>query len=337
MKYTGIIRMLVVTLILSLLLMAVPVLPVHATNDTTLSVSTGQPGDTITISGTNFTPSTDTSEKWVNIYFTSDTAVVGYYIDNQIDSYELVGWALIGEIHYADEGEFTTTFTVPSSLTDGSATGTVISGTFYVVVTLSGATLVKSVTQFTVASGALTVSPATGPVDTAVRISGTGFIGGTAITVTYDGTAVLIDSGSTTTGTDGSLDSYIYIPEGVAGARTITVTVGGSDVTATFTVVPDILITPQSGEAGKTVLISCTGFARRAVPTIYFNAYPVETLSPVIADTSGTFSASFLVPEGLNAGVYQVEADDGTNLAVASFTLNVAPPIEPTPEPEPTP
>ena len=85
------------------------------------------------------------------------------------------------------------------------------------------------------------------------------------------------------------------------------------------------------------MLISCTGFARRAVPTIYFNAYPVETLSPVIADTSGTFSASFLVPEGLNAGVYQVEADDGTNLAVASFTLNVAPPIEPTPEPEPTP
>ena len=337
MKYTGIIRMLVVTLILSLLLMAVPALPVHATNDITVSPASGKVGDTIIISGTNFTPSTDASEKWARVIFAQTSALVGQYIDTNVTTYEEVANTLIGEEYSSTEGDFNVTFTVPATLSDGSIVTTVTSGTYYVYVTLYGATLIKSVSTFTVASGALTISPTSGPVDTAVRIVGTGFVASTAISITYDGTAVLIDSGSAITGTDGSLDSYIYIPEGVSGARTITVTVGSSEVTATFTVVPDILITPQSGEAGKTVLVSCTGFARRAVPIIYFNAYPVETQSPVIADTSGTFSASFLVPEGLTAGVYQVEADDGDNLAVASFTLNVAPPIEPTPEPEPTP
>jgi len=337
MKYGKILRMFVVTLILSLLLTAIPVLPVYATNDTTLSPASGKVGDTITITGTAFTPSTATSEKWARIIFARDSALVGQYIDTNVSTYEDVKNAFIGEEYTSTEGEFSTTFTVPANLTDGSVDAAVASGTYYVYVTFLGATLIKSKAQFTIASGAITVTPVAGPVDTALRIVGTGFVPSTTITVTYDGTAVAIGSGDVVTKTNGALDSTIYVPEGISGGHTISVTVGSSEVSTTFTVTPDIIITPQSGAAGATVLISCTGFARRAVPTIYFNAYPVETLTPVIATTSGSFSASFYVPEGLTAGVYTVEADDGTNLATASFTVNVAPPAEPTPEPEPEP
>jgi len=337
MKYSRILRMLGVVIIMSLLLAAVPALPALATNDITLSVSSGKVGSTVTVTGTNFTPSTESSEKWVKIYFSSNSANAGNYVDNQVVTYEAVANTQVGYQNDADEGDFTATFTVPSVLDDGNVDVTVTSGTYYVFVTLLGQTLIKSVAQFTVAAGAITISPTLGPVDTAVRITGTGFVPSTAITIKYDSVAVTIGDGDTVTGTSGNFDSYLYVPESVAGSHTITIVVGTSDVSKTFTVKPDIIISPQSGEAGTQVTVSCAGFSRRAQPVIYFNAYPVETLTGVIADTEGSFSTSFIVPEGLAAGVYAVEADDGTYLATASFNLNIAPPPEPIPEPEPTP
>jgi hypothetical protein len=337
MKYSRIFRMFGVAVIMSLLLVAVPAFPAMATNDITLSVSSGKVGDTVTVTGTNFTPSTESSEKWVRVIFSSNSAIAGNYIDNHVITYEVVANAQVGEENMADEGDFTASFTIPSSLTDGSVGGTVTSGTYYIYVTLLGQTLIKSVSQFTIAAGEITISPATGPVDTALRIAGTGFIPSTAITIKYDNVAVTISDGDTVTNTSGNFDSYIYVPESVAGSHTITVIVGSSDVSKTFTVKPDIIISPQSGEAGTQVTVSCAGFSRRAQPIIYFNAYPVETLTGVIADTKGSFSTSFIVPEGLAAGVYLIEADDGSYVATASFNLNVAPPPEPTPGPEPTP
>ena len=302
MKYSRTLRMLGIVIVMSLLLAVVPALPALATNDIALSVSSAKVGDTVTITGTNFTPSTESSEKWVRVIFSSNSAIAGNYIDNHVITYENVANAQVGEVNMADEGNFSVSFTIPSSLTDGTTLGTVTSGTYYIYITLLGQTLIKSVSQFTIAAGEITISPTLGPVDTAVRIAGTGFVPSTAITMNYDNVAVTIGDGDTVTNTSGNFDSYLYVPESVAGSHTITIIVSGSDVSKTFTVQPDILISPQSGEAGTTVSMSCAGFSRRAQPTIYFNTYPVETLTGVIADTKGSFSTSFIVPEGLTAG-----------------------------------
>ncbi len=335
MKYSRFLRMLGIILILSLMLMAVPTLPVFAYDyDIELTPTSGKIGDTITIVGDDFSPSTETSEKWARIIFAEDEAIAGNFIDNNVQTYEVVANAPIGYEGDNDEGEFYTSFTVPSALNDGTDDESVTSGTYYIYVTLLGYTTIKSVTEFTVTAGAVTITPTAGPVDTAVRITGTGFAASTTIVVKYDGTSIAIDDGDVITKTTGAMDSYIYAPESVAGSHTITVTVGGSEISGTFTVQPDIIISPQSGEAGTTVLLSCTGFGRRLVPTVFFNAYPVETLTPVITDTKGSFSTSFIVPEGLNAGVYLVEADDQTNLATVSFTLTVPQQAETPTQPE---
>ncbi len=341
MKYSRILRMLGIVLILSLLLMAVPALPAMATNDIALSVSSGKVGDTVTITGTNFTSTVQ--ERYARIIFSSVQANIAQLIDTNVTVYKVLTNTLIAFLDDPSPGTFSTTFQIPSTMTNSTSAASVAvtSGTYYIYVTittLSGESqVIRSAATFTVAAGAITISPVTGPVDTAVRIVGTGFAPTTAISVEYDSAAVPIGDGDTITGTSGNFDSYLYVPESVAGSHTITVTVGSSDVSETFTVQPDILISPQSGEAGTTVSLSCAGFSRRAQPIIYFNAYPVETLTGVIADTKGSFSTSFIVPEGLTARVYLIEADDGNYVATASFNLNVAPPPEPTPELEPTP
>jgi len=181
------------------------------------------------------------------------------------------------------------------------------------------------------------IDPPIGPVDTPVTITGNSFVANTAITAQYDGVALPIEGGHTTTQTDGTFSSTVYIPESTAGSHTITVTVGTTSVSSTFTVTRDIIINPQSGTAGTQVTISGTGFVRRPQATFYFNGSQIQGVSSLLSDSKGSFSAIITIPSGLDAGVYTIEADDGTDIATAIFTLNVVPQPEPEPEPEPTP
>jgi len=346
MKHARIFRRLGVAIILALLLVTIPVGTALAARAITLSASTGKVGDIITVTGTGFYRSTDDLSRFVNIYFSSDPppAVTNFYINQQITHYVILftGTQVSqGDGINVETGTISRTVTIPTTI----GTTSVAPGiTYYIYVTgeynipTNPNTLVGAYASFSVTGGEISISPLQGKVDSLITITGSNFAPNTAISVKFDGTVVPIESGSTVTSTTGTLTSSIAVPDGTAGAKTVSVTVGIMEKTATFTVTPDILITPQSGGSGTTVLVSGTGFGRRVVPTIYFNNYPAETLAPVLTDTKGTFSASFLIPgEGLSAGVYQVEADDGTDTAAASFTLTVAPPPKPEPEPEPVP
>ncbi|MCJ7605757.1 MAG: hypothetical protein MUO19_06960 [Dehalococcoidales bacterium] len=183
----------------------------------------------------------------------------------------------------------------------------------------------------------MTISPLTGEVDSTITITGTSFLASTVLTVTFDGIAVTPTSGATTSAA-GAVAATIAVPDAIAGIHYIVVTDGTSSKTATFTVTPDIIITPQSGEAGATVLVSGTGFGRRVVPNLFFNSQPVSPVTPVLTNTSGTFTASFIVPKTvLASGSYQIEADDNVNVSTAPFTLIVAAQPTPTPTPTPTP
>ncbi|UCH00662.1 MAG: hypothetical protein JSU78_01450, partial [Deltaproteobacteria bacterium] len=58
-----------------------------------------------------------------------------------------------------------------------------------------------------------------------------------------------IESGDDETDGDGEFASIILIPESTAGVHTVTVIVDGTEVEAEFTVEPEIIIDPTSGEA----------------------------------------------------------------------------------------
>ncbi|MFC1942352.1 IPT/TIG domain-containing protein [Chloroflexota bacterium] len=336
MKPAKFLRILSITLILSLLLIVIPAMPALAyTWDTTIDPDEGAIGDEITITGDDFSYSTDLNEKWVRIYFAKDEANEGDNIDDEVDTYEHVDSEQVGYEDESDEGEFETTFTVPESLTDGDDEEDVTPGTYYIYTTMTYSTgpttIIRSVNEYTVIGGEISeIDPEEGPVDTLVNITGSDFAGSTTITIEFDGDEVDIEEGAKTA-SDGDLDSSFYIPESIAGDHTITVSVGSNSEEIEFTVEADIIISPQSGEAGTEVTVSGTGFDRREDVKIWFN----DNIGVITdtTDSTGSFTAKFDVPADLEASIYDVAAEDGTNVANANFTYNVTPASPPPPDP----
>ncbi len=338
MKYTKILRILSLFIILSLLVIALPATPVQALGTLTLVPEEGSIGGRITIAGEGFIQSTDTSEKSAIIYFSREEATIIHDIDDDVTVYKIVdSW-----VYLSFEGEFETTFTVPAKLDDGVDEDDyedVTSGTYYLYLcyylgtTDTIATKIRAFAEFTVIAGQVTIDPDEGPVATEAEITGTDFGTRENITIEYDGDDVDID-GDDRTDSDGEFTSYILIPESTAGDHTITVTVAGSEVEADFTVEPEIIISPTSGEADTEVSVSGTGFGRRKEVTVYFaNA----GLATVDADSDGSFDVTFDVPD-LGEGIYDIEAeDDDDNLDKAKFTITVSATPAPAPSPTPTP
>lgn len=326
MKFTKILRVLSLAAVLSLLVLAFPASA--QTRFITLYPEEGSIGSEIDLAGEGFNASTVDTDRYANIYFSSDEASTVHDIDDEVTRYKI-----LREGQWLDEeGEFVTSFDVPDVLDDGDDTEDVSVGTYYVYVTHYPVARIRAVAEFTVIGGQTTIDPDTGPVGTEAEITGADFSSNNNITVEYDGTEVDIESGDDETDGSGEFDSFILIPESTAGDHTISVTVSGNEVTVSFTVEPEIVLSPTSGEADTEVSVSGTGFGRREDLIVYFGNNALVTAT---ADTRGTFASSFSVPE-LDAGIYNVEAeDDDSNVDRAKFTITVPPP--PTPAPGPTP
>jgi hypothetical protein len=342
MKQIRILRILGIATILSLLVIAIPAVPALAYSyDIEIDPEEGAIGDEIAIVGDDFSYSTETTEKWAKIYFTDVEVDEGDLIAN-LDTYELVESEFIGEYDTADEGEFETTFEVPAELTDGADDEVVVPGTYYIFVVIEttlGVSPIRAVAEFTVTGGEISLDIDEGPVDTLVEITGEYFVADEEIEITYHNGSTTVDiaieDGDDETDSDGEFASIISIPESTAGAHDLTVTVGTTEVEAEFTVEPDILITPQSGEAGTLITVSGTGFSKREEVEIWFNDN--IGVATTTTGSTGSFTATFNVPSGLEASIYNVDAEDGTNVARAKFTLTVPPPPPPTTEPTETP
>ncbi len=330
MKKMRILRLLGIALIASMLLSIIPASAVFAAKDIDLSDSSVEVGDTIEITGTDWPASTEESQKWADVYLSADNVAVGKYVSDDLERYYKTG-AFIGYTGDDDAGEFTCTLTIPSVLDDGDINHTVGAGTYYIYVTYT-TTLVEGNYIYTknsisITGGEITISPVQGKVDSTLTIGGDNFAANTAISVKFDGATVPISSGSTMTNSSGDFTCTILVPDGISGAHNVSVTVGSTVKTTTFTIDPGLVIAPQAGKGGDTVSVSGTGFGRRSSVTMYFNSLPVTTNpTGIITDTNGSFSATFTVPANImTAGVYQVEGDDGVNVATGSFTLNVQP------------
>jgi len=329
-KRIKIFRILAVTIFLSLLVMALPTsLSLAASEDIDLDPEEGEIGEEVEISGDNFDESTATTDEFVHIYFSDEEADEGDEIDDEVENYEKVESLL-----WIDEdGTFDASFDVPDELTDGEDDVTVTGGTYYIYVTYYDNDEIVSVAEFTViGEGEIEVDVEEGPVGTELEITGSGFPDDEAITIEYDSDEVDIEDGDDETDGDGEFASIIFIPESIAGEHTIRVDVNGVEAEIEFTVEPEIIVSPTSGEAGTEVTVSGTGYGKRQEVVIYFDDDGVATET---TDSSGSFAAAFDLPD-LAAGIYEIDVeDDDDNSDSAKFTIIAA--TTETEEPEPAP
>ena len=312
MKRIKIFRILALAAILSLLVIAIPASPALAAESIDLSPSTGEVGDKIDIDGSGF----KTDGTRVYIYFSNQEWDVGDEIDDDVTVYQLV------KKRTPDvNGEIDTYFYVPEILDDGDDDEDVVGGYYYVYVTYGDNDDIEAIEEFTIRG--IELSPDEGTVDTEVEITGLGFTNSKDIRyIKYDDEEIDIESGDDETDRHGEFISSILIPESIAGEHTITVRdESNKEASTTFTVDPEMTVTPISGTKGDTVAVTGTGFGDEEDVAIAFNNVTVATNT---TDQDGSFTASFIVPD-VAAAIYDVEAeDDDNNDADAQFTVEIA-------------
>jgi hypothetical protein len=323
-KHKRFFSILTVALILSLLMVVIPAIPASAAAVISLDVEKGEVGDEVTISGAGFLPSTELSPHSVDIYLSSDELEIGEEIEYYQHHYEKIKSA----IYTDEEGEFAKTIEIPAVLNDSDESVDVHGGPYYFYVTYFGAQVIEAYAEFTVI-GVTDLSPVKGPVGTEVELSGIGFDGNDEIQVSYDGDHIEIASGGGDRRfkSNGSFTSRVIIPQGVAGAHTLTVEDGGGHSSQVeFMVEPKITLSPAPASVGDEVTVTGTGFGEDSDFIVYFDGDVVYINGDYDTNDCGSFQSSFIVPE-LEPGEYLVEVeDDDFNLAEAE--LEVGPGLE---------
>ncbi|MET4074790.1 IPT/TIG domain-containing protein [Hymenobacter sp. UYCo722] len=191
------------------------------------------------------------------------------------------------------------TATVPAGATTGNVTVTTPAGA-------SNGLLFTVTIPAPVISG---LSPTSGPVGTAVVITGTSFTGATA--VSFNGTAATftVNSGTQVTAT---------VPAGATTGNVTVTTPGGTSNTAAFTVLPGApaisSLSPTSGTPGTSVTITGTNLA--GATSVSFNG----TAAAFTVNSATQLTAT--VPTGATSGNVTVTTPGGTSNGLA-FTVTV--------------
>jgi len=323
-KLTKIFRVLTAAGVLALLMIAGPASPALAARTIDLDPEEGQIDEYIDYFGDGFPPPNPDAlpepyEPAIDVYFTSQEAIKGHDIDDEVTIYELVDDGVEVDSHGEIEGRFK----VPSELTDGDDDEDVVGGTYYVYVTMEDDEDIKAVAEFTVVAGKITLSPDDGVVGTEVDIEGEDFAEREEITIYYDGDELDSDyivECDDETSSGGDLDCTIIIPPSAAGTHTILVTDESiSDAEAEFTVDSEIAVSPLHSPPGDVAEVTGSGFDSKEDVTITIDGEEVATKK---TDSDGSFTVNFTVPE-LDEGTYDIEADDGSNAVELEFTVDI--------------
>jgi len=159
---------------------------------------------------------------------------------------------------------------------------------------------------------AITLTPATDVVGATITIAGTGFANAEAITLLFNGDALIPVAPITTDGT-GEFSGTFLVPASVQGIRVVTAT----DVTLNtdvenFTVITNLVITEANAVVGSTINLTGTGFATvEAITFLWKSGAMTVVEDPVTSDATGGFVATFVVPASVN-GSATVDATDVT-------------------------
>lgn len=314
----------------TLCLFAQPELPAIAQVQREIYVfpSEGTMGDKVRVAGEGFNKSTADADKYAAVFFSSEKATTDDDINEEVTSWELVA----DGVWLNENGEFDISFEVPYELNDGTDDEKVHDGIYYVYVChYLGNELIpriRAVAEFKVILGNVAIEPDEGAVGSSVKITGTDFFPDEDIAISYDGIGLVVDRGDTETDSSGDFTAYVTIPKSTTGKHRLSVIQAENEVVAEFTVKPDVTLNPTSGIHGTPVTVLGTGFDRRENITIYF---VVSKVASAQTDSLGDFVATFEVPE-LDAGLHEIEIDDGEEIQITKFTI-ISSPKPPSPKP----
>jgi len=188
--------------------------------------------------------------------------------------------------------------------------------TLFVGIVLS--TILILSTSSPVLAQSITISASSGPVGTAVSVTGSGFTANAAFTTYFAyGTSYQVSVDSGVASPDGALSSSFNVPSVPAGSYIIRVQTSTASDTVAFGVISAINLNVSSVIVGNQVTITGTGFRSNRSITIRFDNSQIATTS---TNNAGTFSTSFVTPES-PTGIHTITATDGTNTQAAELTV----------------
>ncbi len=248
----------------------------------TLSANTGAVGSSITVSGSGF----------------AGSSVLSFFLD---------GTAISVSASTNSSGNFSNIAITIPAIAGGAHTLTVSDG--------AGNSLVADLSV----TATMTINPTTGPVDTSVVVTGKGFLAGSPITITYDGTSVTATTASLASDSNGSFNTNIKVPASSSGNHVIKVSDGTNSISANFAISSTTVISPTSGPVGTNITAKGSGFKANANITITYNNAQVGTAT---ANGFGSFSTTFTIPSS-STGAHSMVITDQTN--PQTFSLSVTP------------
>jgi hypothetical protein len=177
-------------------------------------------------------------------------------------------------------------------------------------------------------------TPETGAAGTRLTVSGKGFNAGeTGIRVTWDGTEIGL---ATTANEKGSWTTTIDVPPAARGDHTLSVYGAVATIqetgTDSFSIMPQLFVSPTALSGGATLNVSGAGFAASENGiTIIVDGTPVAT--DIVADAKGSWNRNYTVPAGTSKGTHTVTARGALTLLseITPVTFSIAPNIRITP------
>ena len=151
-----------------------------------------------------------------------------------------------------------------------------------------------------------------------INASGTGFAGGSAVTIIFGSIAVTVAQ----TDDLGSFDIDFYVPPIKPMSYDVRAqdNFGHADTTQ-FTITAGANLSESIGATGSQLTVNGSGFIPGHTITVYYDDIPVAL---TLADNNGDFTATFTVPPG--GGNHIITVSDGTNTKKYTFSLEKEPP-----------
>jgi hypothetical protein len=188
--------------------------------------------------------------------------------------------------------------------------------------------------SFTVKAGTLTISPTSGPVNSAVSVAGNFFRANSKVDIQlWQGSALkAVLATNVPTNSTGGFIRTVTIPCTTPGAYNINATDGVNKLTSppSFTVSTPSLLSLPSKKVGESITVEGNRFAISSSVTIFFsiNRDGVYELIPVgtfPTNTTGGFKVDVTVPDvpfdTLASDLVQVNATDTCNFATTDFDV----------------
>jgi hypothetical protein len=262
-----------------------------------ISITTGPGGTAVPITGQGFAPGETVDIRW-----------------------DRSSGIILKTVTASSGGTFSTTATVP----DASPGKHLFVG----VGRTSGAKPSRSftVTDISPVTPKITISPTSGRTATTVTVTGEGYAANESVQIYLDSTGstgTLL--GTTTASGSGLISTTVTIPHTTGGGHLIV----GKGVTSgvkpsrTFTITPSVSLSAGSATPGTTIRVTLRGYHPGEPIALSWDNVDGQPLASVTANSTGSASASFVVPDGIN-GTHRVVARGSATAGLATANITVS-------------